>query len=245
MYAGPRPPVAKPERRTPEPTHEGPGVLRHHMVGLTGFEPAASSSRTRRATKLRHSPIAGPGAAGRQARASIPGASGRLRIAVSRPEIRPGESGSAGSPRGGRRPGTVRTATCRARPRRAARRTPGLRAGVCGVPVQPLGAGRLEVAVGDQGTDQRHADLAAVGVAGEDRLVAVGGVLVEHPEVRRVGHADAEVGRGVGRPADRDQVVVGQVGVVDARPRDGQLPDRRGRRAGWSGRASRRRRRRP
>jgi hypothetical protein len=26
------------------------------MVGLTGFEPAASSSRTRRATKLRHSP---------------------------------------------------------------------------------------------------------------------------------------------------------------------------------------------
>ena len=63
MDAGPRPPVAKPERRTPEPTHEGPGVLRHHMVGLTGFEPAASSSRTRRATKLRHSPIAGPGTA--------------------------------------------------------------------------------------------------------------------------------------------------------------------------------------
>src|SRR5690349_23729971 len=30
------------------------------MVGLTGFEPAASSSRTRRATKLRHSPIAAP-----------------------------------------------------------------------------------------------------------------------------------------------------------------------------------------
>ncbi len=26
------------------------------MVGLTGFEPAASSSRTTRATKLRHSP---------------------------------------------------------------------------------------------------------------------------------------------------------------------------------------------
>ena len=32
-------------------------VLRHHTVGLTGFEPAASSSRTKRATKLRHSPI--------------------------------------------------------------------------------------------------------------------------------------------------------------------------------------------
>ena len=33
------------------------GVPRHHTVGLTGFEPAASSSRTRRATKLRHSPM--------------------------------------------------------------------------------------------------------------------------------------------------------------------------------------------
>src|SRR3954454_9134310 len=39
------------------------------MVELTGFEPAASSSRTRRATKLRHSPIAAGGArSGRQAR---------------------------------------------------------------------------------------------------------------------------------------------------------------------------------
>jgi hypothetical protein len=33
-------------------------ALRHHSVGLTGFEPAASSSRTTRATKLRHSPKA-------------------------------------------------------------------------------------------------------------------------------------------------------------------------------------------
>jgi transposase len=45
----------------------GPGVrdvLRHHTVGLTGFEPAASSSRTKRATKLRHSPIGPPEQAG-------------------------------------------------------------------------------------------------------------------------------------------------------------------------------------
>ena len=28
------------------------------MVGVTGFEPAASSSRTKRATKLRHTPMA-------------------------------------------------------------------------------------------------------------------------------------------------------------------------------------------
>ena len=27
------------------------------MVGVTGFEPAASSSRTTRATKLRHTPV--------------------------------------------------------------------------------------------------------------------------------------------------------------------------------------------
>ena len=32
-----------------------------HLVGVTGFEPAASSSRTKRATKLRHTPSAPPG----------------------------------------------------------------------------------------------------------------------------------------------------------------------------------------
>ena len=31
-------------------------VSPHHMVGVTGFEPATSSSRTKRATKLRHTP---------------------------------------------------------------------------------------------------------------------------------------------------------------------------------------------
>ena len=30
------------------------------MVGVTGFEPAASSSRTKRATKLRHTPMTTP-----------------------------------------------------------------------------------------------------------------------------------------------------------------------------------------
>ena len=29
----------------------------HTMVGLAGFEPAASASRTQRATKLRHNPL--------------------------------------------------------------------------------------------------------------------------------------------------------------------------------------------
>jgi hypothetical protein len=31
--------------------------LEHSFVGVTGFEPAASSSRTTRATKLRYTPI--------------------------------------------------------------------------------------------------------------------------------------------------------------------------------------------
>ena len=47
--------VGRPDRAAgPEGPDRGSGS----MVGLTGFEPAASSSRTRRATKLRHSPIA-------------------------------------------------------------------------------------------------------------------------------------------------------------------------------------------
>ena len=41
----------------PRTSVRGP-VPDYHSVGLTGFEPAASSSRTRRATKLRHSPRA-------------------------------------------------------------------------------------------------------------------------------------------------------------------------------------------
>ena len=36
---------------TPMPVHEG-----HLRVGLAGFEPTTSSSRTKRATKLRYSP---------------------------------------------------------------------------------------------------------------------------------------------------------------------------------------------
>ncbi len=42
--------------RTPNEGSDLSDLLRDHMVGLTGFEPAASSSRTKRATKLRHSP---------------------------------------------------------------------------------------------------------------------------------------------------------------------------------------------
>ena len=35
-----------------------------NVVGVTGFEPAASSSRTKRATKLRHTPVVRPYSSG-------------------------------------------------------------------------------------------------------------------------------------------------------------------------------------
>ena len=38
-------------------TSETAWLLRFKVVGMTGFEPAASSSRTKRATKLRYIPI--------------------------------------------------------------------------------------------------------------------------------------------------------------------------------------------
>ena len=86
--------------------------------------------------------------------------------------------------------------------------------------VQPLGAGRLEVAVGGERADAGHADLTAVGVAGEDRVVPVGGELVEHPQVRRVRDARAGRRRRVGRPGDVVEPVVAQVRVVDAGERE-------------------------
>ncbi len=43
------------DAKTPRPL-EAVGSNIVPLVGLTGFEPAASSSRTTRATKLRHSP---------------------------------------------------------------------------------------------------------------------------------------------------------------------------------------------
>jgi hypothetical protein len=40
-----------------EAGHLTPGDLLLQRVGVTGFEPATSSSRTKRATKLRHTPV--------------------------------------------------------------------------------------------------------------------------------------------------------------------------------------------
>ena len=84
-----------------------------------------------------------------------------------------------------------------------------------------------------------QAHLAAVGVPGDDRVVAVGGELVEHPQVRRVGDRQPQVGRAVGRAGD--QVEAGRSpGAGRRRPRR-RLAARRPSAcaAGWSGRPSR------
>src|SRR5690606_13639605 len=93
--------------------------------------------------------------------------------------------------------------------------------GVGRVPVQSLGAGAVEVAVGDDRAGARQAQLPAVGVAGDQQVVPVAGVLVEDPEVRRVRHPDTQVGLCRGGTGDGGEVVVPEVGVVD--PGEGDL----------------------
>ena len=126
-----------PHDKQPNPRSAGPAVadvLRHHKVGLTGFEPAASSSRTRRATKLRHSPMrtgwqcwAGPRPA--QPYPSVGGASQSVQAGPGGGQV--ACRGASGACRGvsvsrvawvGRRPGSGRTGWCRPRRGHAARR---------------------------------------------------------------------------------------------------------------------------
>jgi hypothetical protein len=57
-------------------------------------------------------------------------------------------------------------------------------------------------------------------VAGDDRVVAVGGELVEDAEVRRVRDGEPDVGARVGGAGDPRQVVERQVRVVDPGERD-------------------------
>ena len=65
-----------------------------------------------------------------------------------------------------------------------------------------------------------HAHLTAVRVSGDDRVVPVGGELVEHPQVRRVRDREPQVGAGVGRTGDLVEPVVAQVRVVHPGERD-------------------------
>ena len=200
-------------------------------VGLTGFEPATSSSRTRRATKLRHSPMrtgwyvaeAGPQPA--QPYPSLGGLSQSVQAVrgpsrgPSRGQREQGGLGSAGDADAGVRagadarrdvqPGAARIAVARVRR----------------VTVQALGASVVEVAVGRQRAHEGKADLAAVGVPGDHDVVAFGGELVEHPQVRRVGVGDPDVGAEVRRPGDQVEPVVAQVRVVDTDERERGVAD--------------------
>ena len=61
--------------------------------------------------------------------------------------------------------------------------------------VQALGQAAVEAAVGDQRADARHADLAAVGVPGQQQVEPVGGHVVQHRRFGGVGDAEVDVGR--------------------------------------------------
>ena len=138
-----------PRRLTPAGNEELPDPqawIRELAVGVTGFEPAASSSRTTRATKLRHTPPSPGQRSSRTTRASIPERSYPAEIALGRFDLgksshfwvlqRPvlvGVTGepvtptnvtrrrtSSASPRDDRRRGSGRRGWCPTRPRRAA-----------------------------------------------------------------------------------------------------------------------------
>jgi hypothetical protein len=86
------------------------------MVGVAGFEPTASASRTQRAAKLRYTPM-------ELCDSRNTGSLADAATAPERAERTPPISGrrpvSAGSPPAGRRTVLARTGTCRARRRRS------------------------------------------------------------------------------------------------------------------------------
>ena len=71
------------------------------------------------------------------------------------------------------------------------------------IPMEAAGPRGLEVAVGGERADARHAHLAAMGVAGQHGVVPVLGEPVEDPEVGRVRDSQPHVRVGVGRSGDR------------------------------------------
>ena len=191
-------------------------LRRDQLVGLTGFEPAASSSRTRRATKLRHSPMrtswprpVGPQPA--QPYRSSRGVSNR-RSGGPGGQGQEGCLGPAGDADAGVRAGADTRRDVQPRARGVAV------AGVGRVPVEALGPGVVEVAVGGEGADEREADLPAVGVTARSP---------RRSRRRRTGRGPAGTARGSPRAGRR------------RRPPQARRPGR----AGRSGGAGRRRRR--
>ena len=110
---------------------------------------------------------------------------------------------------------------------------------------EALDAVGVQVAVGDEGAVEGDAELAAVGVAGQDQGVAVGGEGVQDAQVRGVDDGQREVGvRLDGPPATSRVAVALDVRVVQAGQR---RPPRRRASGGpgcWSGSPSPPRRRR-
>ena len=112
----------------PAAKRSGAGRMPSELVGVGRFELPASSSRTKRAAKLRYTPHARDLSGTerdldslaetqtRSGRAAADRCHGRGQVTGN-----PSAPGSAGWPRDGRRAGPGRSATCPARPRRAAR----------------------------------------------------------------------------------------------------------------------------
>ena len=94
-------------KKAPDQRFRWSGALQ--LVGVAGFEPTTSSSRTKRATKLRHTPIFLP-------RIPDAGGSDETRVQPALSERR----ASAASPRAGTRTAPGQTATCPGLRRRAA-----------------------------------------------------------------------------------------------------------------------------
>ena len=144
------------------------------LVGVAGFEPAASSSRTKRAAKLRYTPPARNLTGTARDFDSLAEARACSRIARHSASQTPNglawfarRQGDQGGLRAAGEPG--RGPRRRAQP--GGNMQPGLSVG--GVPVQAADSFPLYPAVGDQRAVERQAQLAAVSVPGEQEVVAV------------------------------------------------------------------------
>ena len=186
-------------------------------VGVAGFEPTTSSSRTKRATKLRYTPMvpvqdsrARDGRPNDQRHGAGQSRATRVsRVASGGQAKRTGVYGEVPSP----------AETCSSVD--------------VGVPRQAAGPLRVEVAVGHQRPVERHPQLPAVGVPGQDQGQPVGSHPVDDAMVRGVHDAEREVGVRRRRAGDGVVAVAPDVRVVDADELDLARRRRRPGRARW------------
>ena len=167
------------DRTGPGTATPGASDLQKHRasaVGVAGFEPTTSASRTQRATKLRYTPLE----PGQSSRAPVTaGPAWSAAVSASRgTRVSSVASGGQAKRTGayGDVPRPAETCSHEVRP-------PLRPAG------QALGLPAGQVAVGDQRPEAGDAQLAAVRVPGEHEREAVGDHRVEDPAVRGVGDA--------------------------------------------------------